>query len=540
MGSVDGLDLNLNGANERGSHNADVDESNRDDDDPWRTLPLIQNSPTSPPPLQIPPSATSSTVDFRRRRWLLFGVACIHVIFTAGVVFGWVGLLAILQSRNVFSSLCKEGESGCDAQTQRLALLFVIGTIGNYTSNLPFGSLLDAYGAKVCSIAACVTHACGVLIFLTYEYIGENFLYPGYFLLGFGGPGIQIPTLQFSTLFPGHSGAIMSTNAALFDGSAVIFLLFKLSYFQGVSWEALWSGYLLLILLFALSAGLLWPSGLIEAEPNDVGENSNALSVRSSEANIGSRGGSQGRYTLPNRELQAEARVIGGSTFWSQVCTREWFYNTTFASIHIAHLNFVVGSLSYQLDAHKIKEGYEDLFSSFLPLGFLGLPIVAYLLDKQPSIWVFLMINSVSIIYSLCLIFGNITALLVLSFMAVAVSRQFVYSTVFALTGNLFGFRHYGKHIGVINFVVAIIGVIQYPLISMTNRYADGDYIWANLFFIILTLPLFAYSCLMPKDISMPPVCCDDEIGDSGGEGEGGKREGILGDDRVENGPIEE
>ena len=43
-----------------------------------------------------------------------------------------------------------------------------------------------------------------------------------------------------------------------------VFPLFKLAYLNGVSWESLWGGYLVLIGFFIITAIFLWPSKTIE------------------------------------------------------------------------------------------------------------------------------------------------------------------------------------------------------------------------------------------------------------------------------------
>ena len=142
----------------------------------------------------------------KKKKWRLLFIGYFHVVFTSGIVLGWVPLLNILVKRHAFINLCATDEKNCDVKIESFANVFLLGIFGNYISNLFFGYILDNFGSKKCSFIACIFLLIGVLIFLLYEYIGENWLFLGYFLLGFSGPGIQIPTLKISNLFPNQKG----------------------------------------------------------------------------------------------------------------------------------------------------------------------------------------------------------------------------------------------------------------------------------------------------------------------------------------------
>ena len=52
-------------------------------------------------------------------------------------------------------------------------------------------------------------------------------LYVGFFLIGFGGPGIQMATFHMANLFPSMSGTLMAGSTSLFDAGTAIFAGFR-------------------------------------------------------------------------------------------------------------------------------------------------------------------------------------------------------------------------------------------------------------------------------------------------------------------------
>ena len=74
-------------------------------------------------------------------------------------------------------------------------------------------------------------------------------------------------------------------------------------------------------------------------------------------------------------------------------------------------------------------------------------------------------------------------------FVAVATSRQLVYSTVFHQVGELFGFKHYGTLLGLANVVVSGLSLVQAPLVGWAE--SAGNYFGPNLILLLATLPLF-------------------------------------------------
>uniref|UniRef100_A0A7S2YIJ1 Uncharacterized protein n=1 Tax=Entomoneis paludosa TaxID=265537 RepID=A0A7S2YIJ1_9STRA len=162
-------------------------------------------------------------------------------------------------------------------------------------------------------------------------------------------------------------------------------------------------------------------------------------------------------------------------------------------AVHILKLNFVVATINDQLDLAMDANQAElliTIFGAMLPFGFIVLPGVAYLLSRS-TLLCFQIANVVGILYGVVLTFfsGVASYDIFVVFVAVATSRQLVYSTVFHQTGELFGFKNYGVLLGLINIVVSGVSLLQGPLVQWAE--SVQDYFYPNVVLLALTLPLF-------------------------------------------------
>lgn len=396
----------------------------------------------------------------RRWRYSLNGVGLLHTLLNAGIVFGWSSLEAVLRL---------EGTGWSDAS---YAMIFTCGAVGNYVSNLPFGTLLDYAGPK---IAGCVASlgvlASGLVVQKGLSEDDFHLVAVGFFGLGFVGPGVQIPTLHLSTLFE-DGAAAMSLQAAAFDGGALVFAFSRTLYdVFGVSSVAFFRYYTLAVPLFTLTTSILfWPWETLEKTEDDVGGGG------------GTPAGAGSPFLLKNIPRNTTHQR---TTLRQMVFSADFSFLACFAAIHILKLNFVVGSVNAQ--THDL--GLVQAFGYMLPFGFISAPVTAYVLSRDP-ILAFELANLLGVVYGLAVLSADKYLLLFLAFPIVALSRQLVYSSVFHFIGHTFGFKRYGTLLGLVNLAVALFGALQYPLTTLSQ---DRDsYFDANLILLLITVPLFA------------------------------------------------
>ena len=161
--------------------------------------------------------------------------------------------------------------------------------------------------------------------------------------------------------------------------------------------------------------------------------------------------------------------------------------------VHVLKLNFVVATINDQLDYSMTRETADRLitiFGAILPFGFIVLPGVAFMLAKS-SLLCFQVANVVGILYALVLTLvpGEVPYQVGVVFVAVATSRQLVYSTVFHQTGELFGFQNYGVLLGLTNVLVSGVSLVQGPLVEWGE--SMHSYFGPNALLLLFTIPLF-------------------------------------------------
>lgn len=423
---------------------------------------------------------------------LFASIGVVHTLLTAGIVFGWASLLPILR------------EEGLDYLTpSQFARIFTHGAIGNYLSSLPFGLVLDKCGPKACGIVASLLFGLGCLL-CSFAVSSPVSLNIGFALLGFSGPGIQLPTLHLARLFPGQAreggsgGAafFMSAQAGAFDGGTMVFALFSLFWnVFGLSSQVFFRLYLVIPLCTLLTSILVWPNDIL---PDPSITQQARKKRRPSYVGAGSPYLSPGTLTIPSSPLvDAPLKtVLTHSPFY---CLAIW------VSVHILKLNFVVASINDQLSMNLPDSQVSTMihiFGAMLPFGFVVLPVVALLLAKS-TMTCFQVANTVGVLYGAVLTFFPNQALyqVLIVFTAVATSRQLVYSTVFHQTSVLFGFRNYGVLLGLTNVVVSALSLVQGPLVEWSE--ARGSYFGANLVLLVATFPLFCLvHGMIPKNNS--------------------------------------
>lgn len=415
---------------------------------------------------------------------LVLAVAYLHVLLTSGVVFGWAAL-------EVFYMDLTENFRG---------ILFTAAASLNYLSNLFFGPFLDACGCRPCSLVACILMILGALLMVAAEIPAWQASRPwlvagGFSLLGFAGPGVQMPTLRCELLFPAHSALVTSTNAALFDASCIVFLIFNLLGKAGTSAFTLFVVYALSLAGLLVSGQIFF--GKLDSAATAIPQVSSSTSLGRSLSrpalSAALLSDAESRTTNPAKEPVLAASRAGESPggFWGAVRSWRFLYLITFCSIGILRLNFVVMTINTQLRASfdaGAAGSLSTVFSSLLPWGGLAAPLTAYILGNYRH-GAYRINLGLSIIYGLCLAFPIVPSQIV-AYVIISVSRQFTYTIVFALTLSLFGQENLGKLLALNNVAVFVVGLLQYPIAAAVGGPLLPSWTAANMFMVTIALPL--------------------------------------------------
>ena len=454
-------------------------------------------------------------------KYLVGAIGLLHTFLSAGIVFGWASLYPVLRHEGVFA--------GSDQPTLAFSTAFTCGAIGNYVSNLPMGALLDSKGPRVTGITAAILMSIALALCSNAVNNGLSLII-GYGLLGFAGPAIQLPTLHLSNLFDKNGGALyMSFQAAAFDGGCFVFTACEfLAKWYDVNLAEFFCFYQVVPAMVLLTSILLWPQHSIQGKEGEEGGEhgedeqpsgsrphrslSNLSNITSSPGGPGSpflgilskRAGSEvSEKDDPLNALAARQQadddrkgLLQAMDLRSCLATREFLFLGLFTSIHILKLNFVVSSINDQLNyAFRGDEDSVDdfvaVFGIMLPFGFVILPFTAYLLQRG-TVDAMLVANCFAVVYTCSLALHPTSFLwqICVTFPLVAVSRQLVYSTVFYMVGEYFGFRNYGVILGLINLIVSATSILQYALVMLAEQEYGGDYLPSNMLLLAVLVPL--------------------------------------------------
>ena len=132
------------------------------------------------------------------------------------------------------------------------------------------------------------------------------------------------------------------------------------------------------------------------------------------------------------------------------------------------------------------------------------MPVASALLARQPA-HCFQFASVLGVLYGASLAVGDAPTQQWITFPIVAVSRQTVYTTVFHMLADTFGFEHFGVLLGLTNVGVAtLVGIATFPLVAWATAF--GSYLGPNAVLLAATFPLFVAPYFIPrKHKALPP-----------------------------------
>eukprot|EP00192_Tetraselmis_astigmatica_P002873 CAMPEP_0117669556 /NCGR_PEP_ID=MMETSP0804-20121206/12204_1 /TAXON_ID=1074897 /ORGANISM="Tetraselmis astigmatica, Strain CCMP880" /LENGTH=583 /DNA_ID=CAMNT_0005477639 /DNA_START=251 /DNA_END=2002 /DNA_ORIENTATION=+ len=440
-----------------------------------------------------PPVDQQHQQSCRAPRGFLLFVAALQVLVASGEAYGWTALRPVLHDSGYFDS---------HQDLQQASKLNVVATAGiaaNALCKLPLGCLLDQWGPRLTSALGSTMLITGSLLIALGDRQSLLHIAGGYFLLGTSGPFIQMPCFQFSNLFPGNQGSVITLLIACFELSTGVFFLFNLLHFGSLSLspQLLFSAYAAVGLLLLASSLVFWPdrpcpeSAPEEEDPSspaapvDNGEESRETRAAKEEEEEGSGGEEESLHPLAKQPV------------WRQVLSWEFSYAATFLVIHIFRQGFVLSTVYIQLHhffgpkQNALADLLADLFSVFLPLGFIPMLLYsatgcsAYLLSR-PSLSFF--VSTVcSMTYGLLFLWPSVPGYLAL-FALFPVARQLAYSTFFSYSVSTFGYATFGQVSGVACFIAGLVQLSQWLLVEIASD-PNSAIGWEHVNILLATVP---------------------------------------------------
>ncbi|KAI1142088.1 putative MFS transporter [Hypoxylon sp. FL0543] len=447
--------------------------------------------------------------------------------FAAGIVYGFASLKPVLIDEGVYDDLCppdeKPGQGDgsekvpCDAQDMRLNLFFIVASITTNASSLVAGWVLDRYGRRLCYVISGLFMIAGCLLMGLAFQIPE---FDGYLvaniLLSLGGTFVFVPSFQLANAFPRYSGLIVALVTGAFDGSAAIFLFYRLA------WEAsgrtftpsrFFFGYTIVGVLLLVGEFALMPAHAYHSAPalarklekaqdatrdlhdsDDELENPNEIRrVRSARAQqrlakveqieelVGNEVQREDRVQL-EEERQAASGIWGvlhGVPAHRQMLTPWFFLLLLLTVLQMLRMNYFIATIRaqyrYLLRSEKLAEDINHFFDVALPVGgVFATPFIGLLLNNlsvaTASGVLTLFIVAIGVLNCLPEVWAGYATVV-----AFVLFRPLYYSAVSDFATKIFGFATFGRIYGTITCLSGLVNFVQSGLDALTHGPLDGN-----------------------------------------------------------------
>ena len=185
-----------------------------------------------------------------RSDYLSVAIAGASIFSMGGVIFGIASLYPILYYERALEDSCgtpvgldeagnscsvHSRESCCDAQQLQFTSVTSAALFAADGAMLAYGELGDRLGPRACFGTGASLAWLGLVLLAAAAHTGADALwYMSLLCIGVSGPGVFMGCLFLGEKYPRLRAVISSVGAAMWDGSALVFQLFGLTYFATV------------------------------------------------------------------------------------------------------------------------------------------------------------------------------------------------------------------------------------------------------------------------------------------------------------------
>eukprot|EP01025_Chloroclados_australasicus_P026378 TRINITY_DN2619_c1_g2_i1.p1 TRINITY_DN2619_c1_g2~~TRINITY_DN2619_c1_g2_i1.p1 ORF type:complete len:420 (-),score=47.01 TRINITY_DN2619_c1_g2_i1:96-1355(-) len=184
---------------------------------------------------------------------------------------------------------------------------------------------------------------------------------------------------------------------------------------------------------------------------------------------------------------------LGDQKFTTQLFSPEAIGLCFYFSISVLMLQFYLGTARLQLEAKgDVNHVYTDLTGPIVALGFLTVPLVAWLLDSVGFGTTLLVILCGGVLDSLLQAVPNLQ-IQIATLVVWSADGFCLYAAFYSIVGSIFSFTNFGKIVAVISVINGFMGFLQYPLLQLVLGPLNGQFIYVNLAQAIILSALFPF-----------------------------------------------
>ncbi|EDO39904.1 predicted protein [Nematostella vectensis] len=474
------------------------------------------------------------------RLWVLFVVSVVEMSLFASPLLGWSSLVFVLKGERVFFHLCPENVTrlvpsdndelrGCGAQDDRLNLALTIACFVNAIMMFVMGWAIDRVGAKMVKILSSVLFAMsGGFLALTTQRT-PMMLFATLLVMGVAYAGIYASITRGVTAFGKWQSVVNSAYNCAMQSSALTFLLVKMLYEHGVAYQTLCYGFVGACTALFLSSVVVFPN---------IQNNTSNSTTKPDKMSEAASGDLLGHMRRCVKELYGH--VTGGVFVWTclflGLCRwRLWFFLASFQKFMEAQpgtttetvrsyanyygiiqmcslamcpmLGALIaagrGTLSFKSLANACKRQGDKVTTKIAEEGLLeteaGVMKIHSHVTSTQTVCCAREVRGCMAAFGgsgVVLVAINVLALIpsvnlqLLTFTLISALRCFYNGGVSNLFLVAFPLEDYGKLMGISAIITAAIQALQYPTFVSLETVFDGDIIWLNTMFLVLSLPL--------------------------------------------------
>ena len=461
--------------------------------------------------------------------------AFLEILFFSGAVFGWPSLEYVLKKEGYFSSLCDNEtlfnstlnrtnlgtETGCKEQHSSFNLIFTLAIASIYTTAFLCGWLLDRYGTWIFRSIFTTAYTLGFILLTISSPRLSFLLYPAIILLAVSGAYLMLSDFQLSCLAMPYKGLIMTLMTGLISSGVLLFFIIKQGYENGTDLRLMFLIMTCLTVFLWIRTFVLMPRKLLRYPFQDA-----CIHIGYKEWKC---------FQKPKvfqHVMPIHAVAIGGNKdvveavikacnnqpkkqkSFKSCIKSSIFWTSTYHLCAIAfNVNFVFGILQQWLKSFADPKNISKLTDDFgivIMFSALCAPLNGVIMDfirkkmkgidknpkvvsLQASLVSMVITSALGIMLSLMMIIFNPYGM----FVFLLFTKAFVFGGTYTFISVYFPLEHFGKILGLTNFLCGCVGLLQYPLFQISLS-LDPSFRNINigiLIAVMLTLlhPFFMY-----------------------------------------------
>jgi len=243
--------------------------------------------------------------------------------------------------------------------------------------------------------------------------------------------------------------------------------------------------YIVLLCPFFIVGAFVWPSRPFESGMASPKPASRALRKIDEEQAPLLSSSAETEYPV---HVKGKKRSLYNALPLEQFKSMRYWVPVSWIALKNLHIAFYMGTVNDRFSgAADMPANFNIIWS----LGFVAIPFYGVMMDKKGLIFSFFITTGGLVIFS-ALKLVPIVDLQYVSFILVSVVNVGIWGIFYSYLSEQFGFDNFGKLLGVMSVTVAVVGLLQYPLTTMTVKYFDGNFLYTDIFFVFTSLLAFS------------------------------------------------